>query len=159
MPGVHVNFTTSLYINPLQVCNVTGSFWLADERSVSYDNFLKEPIGNPFQVTIDISHWASLLYICCKLKSLHVLRAYMQHSRDPQFRQYFYQFSHDTAANNSKLKWEGNPTTKLNSFRLSYNNTTYNQFQNFWDRSPYFAKRWKHVDPPSPLFNVVFHLP
>ncbi len=36
---------------------------------------------------------------------------------------------------------------------------TYNQFQNNWDRSPYYGKCSKHFNPPGPLFNVVFYLP
>ncbi len=35
----------------------------------------------------------------------------------------------------------------------------YNQFQNYWDRSPYYGKCSKHFNPPVPLFNVVFYLP
>ena len=34
-----------------------------------------------------------------------------------------------------------------------------NQFQNYWDRSPYYGKCSKHFNPPGPLFNVVFYLP
>ncbi len=36
---------------------------------------------------------------------------------------------------------------------------SYNQFQNYWDRSPYYGKCFKHFNPPGPLFNVVFYLP